>query len=201
MPVVPLGAEHVEAAARLHASALAGDFLPSLGPAFLSVFYRTALARNQLFGFVQVEAGQVEGFVAASPDTSRLFRSVLAGASLNLAWAALPAVLRKPGLLLKVAETFLYPRREAQAGTAEAELLVIAVEAEKRGCGIGEALVQALNEAFRAQNVPVYKVTVLETNPGANRFYRRLGFRPSGAFRLYGKAWNLYTYPLDEVQD
>lgn len=201
MPVVPLRVEHAEAVARLHAGALAGDFLPSLGPAFLSVFYRTALERGQLFGFVQLEAGQVAGFVAASLATSRLFRSVLGGAALQLGWAALPAVLRRPGLLLKAAETVLYPAREAQASVVEAELLVIAVAAEKRGCGIGEALVRSLNAAFRAQGVPVYKVTVLETNPGANRFYRRLGFQLSGTFRMYGKGWNLYTFPLAEVQD
>jgi ribosomal protein S18 acetylase RimI-like enzyme len=60
-------------------------------------------------------------------------------------------------------------------------------------------LVNALNAAFRAQGVQSYKVTVLQSNQGANSFYRALGFQPTLEFELYKKKWNLYT--IDVTRD
>jgi ribosomal protein S18 acetylase RimI-like enzyme len=188
-------ASHARRVAEIHAAALPGEFLPSLGVGFLCVFYQAALESGAAFGFVQEADGQVGGFVLGSADTSQLFRRVILRAALPLGWAALPAVLRRPALLARVAETFLYPQREAAAHAA-AELVVIAVDSQLRGQGSGQILVWALEEAFLAQGVHSYKVTVLQSNPGANRFYQRLGFYPAGEFKLYGKLWNLYTRSL-----
>ena len=207
---VPMQASHARRVAEIHASALPGDFLPSLGTGFLCVFYRAALESGAAFGFVQEAGGRVGGFVLGSADTGRLFHRVILRAALPLGWAALPAILRRPSLLARVAETFLYPQREASARGAPAqevrvqeavaqeaaELVVIAVDSQLRGQGSGQALVRALDEAFLAQGVHSYKVTVLQSNPGANRFYQRLGFCLAGQFKLYGKRWNLYTRSL-----
>lgn len=198
MRVAPLGADHLPAVAHLHAGALAGDFLPSLGEPFLRTFYQAALRLGLAFGFVVEGEGELYGFVLGSADTSALFRKTVLSAGPALAWAALPAVLRRPGLLLKVAETFLYPSREA-AVPQPAELLVIAVSEERRGQRIGEALVSALSQAFCERGIPAYKVTVLQQNAGANRFYQRLGFRLAGSFNLYRRGWNLYLYSTGET--
>jgi ribosomal protein S18 acetylase RimI-like enzyme len=190
--IVPMGEDHLRAVARLHAGALAGDFLPSLGERFLHVFYRGALRSRLASGFVNLnEAGAVTGFILGSLDSSALFRYVASRSAGSLGWAALPAVLKRPALLLKVVETFLYPSKES--ADEKAELLVIAVEASCRSQGLGEALVRTLEEVLRAQGIRAYKVTVLQSNPGANRFYQRLGFTLGGQFRLYKKNWNLYT--------
>jgi ribosomal protein S18 acetylase RimI-like enzyme len=188
---------YVQEVARLHAAALAGDFLPSLGEPFLRVFYRAALESGMAFGFVDTVGKRVRGFVLGSLDTSSLFRQVVLRAAPELGRAALPALLKRPGLLLKVAETFLYPAREAEVRD-KTELLVIAVEAEARSRGLGAALVQALNSAFRQHRARSYKVTVLQSNAGANRFYQRLGFQLCGQFRLYGKGWNIYSFRISD---
>jgi ribosomal protein S18 acetylase RimI-like enzyme len=193
--IVTMSCAHALPAARLHAAALAGDFLPSLGIPFLTVFYRTAIEHGLGFGFMDFESEQPVGFVFASADTSVLFRRVVRRAAFPLGWAALPAVLRHPSLLLKVAETFLYPRREA-AVAETAELLVIAVDNRKRSQGIGQTLVDELNRAFVKMGVRSYKVTVLQANTGANRFYSRNGFELAGSFHLYQRGWNIYLYSM-----
>ena len=187
---------HLRRVAKIHAAALAGDFLPSLGVDFLHTFYRAALSSGAAFGFVLLQSDLPAGFVLGSADTDALFRRVLFRAPLALAWAGLPAILRQPRLLEKVAETFLYPHREAVT-PVKAELVVIAVEPECRSQGAGHALVQALNTVFQAQGVVAYKVTVLQSNSGANRFYQREGFNIAGEFELYHKRWNLYTLSLE----
>jgi ribosomal protein S18 acetylase RimI-like enzyme len=188
---------HLRRVAAIHAAALAGDFLPSLGESFLRIFYQAALQSDSAFGFVLLDQDTPNGFVLGSADTRRLFSSVLRKAALPLGIAALPAVLRKPGLLAKVFETFFYPQREA--GTPEnAELVVIAVDAEIRSHGVGHALIRALEAEFRQQGVSAYKVTVLQSNTGANRFYQREGFHLASQFNLYNKGWNQYTRSLGE---
>lgn len=201
--IVPMQRSHAGEIARIHAQALSGDFLPSLGVRFLRVFYEGALDQGVGFGFVHQDDRSSQedlgprGFVFGSANTRALFKRVMLSRMLALSFAAMPAVLRHPLLLRNVAETFLYPGKEGQT-PHQAELVVIGVDAALRGQRIGEALVGELNRAFRAQGVQAYKVTVLQSNQGANRFYQRLGFQFSFEFTLYHKKWNLYTYELEK---
>jgi len=193
--IIPLQREHAARVAELHCAALAGDFLPSLGQRFLTVFYEGVLDLGVGSGFVAIEDGRPVGFVLGSADTSVLFKRVVARRAVALGWRTIPAVIRKPALVANVLETFLYPGKE-DAVPEKAELVVIGFDAAYRGRGLGRGLVNALNDAFRAQGVRSYKVTVLQENLGANSFYRALGFQPVHEFELYKKKWNLYTLDL-----
>jgi len=193
--IIPLQREHAPRVAELHCAALAGDFLPSLGQGFLTVFYEGVLDLGVGFGFVAIEDGRPAGFVLGSADASVLFKRVVAGRAVTLGLRAIPAVIRKPALIANVLETFLYPGKES-AAPEKAELVVIGFDAAYRGRGLGRGLVNALDDAFRAQGIASYKVTVLQANQGANSFYRALGFQPALEFELYKKKWNLYTLNL-----
>lgn len=195
--IVPMQRSHAQAVARIHARALAGDFLPSLGTNFLRVFYKGALDQEVGFGFVHVKDGEPGGFVFGSADTRALFKRVMLTRMLALGLAAAPAILRRPLLLRNAAETFRYPGKEGQS-PHRAELVVIGIDTQLRGQGVGQSLVGELNRAFRQRGVQAYKVTVLQSNQGANRFYQRLGFQFSFEFTLYGHPWNLYTYDLEK---
>ena len=193
--IVPLQRKHAARVAELHCAALAGDFLPSLGQGFLTVFYEGVLDLGVGFGFVAIEDGRPAGFVLGSADASVLFKRVVAGRAVMLGLRAIPAVIRKPALIANVLETFLYPGKEG-AAPEKAELVVIGCGAAYRGRGLGRGLVNALDAAFRAQGVRSYKVAVLQANQGANSFYRALGFQLALEFELYKKKWNLYTLNL-----
>ena len=193
--IIPLQREHAARVAELHCAALTGDFLPSLGQRFLTVFYEGVLDLGVGSGFVAIEDGRPVGFVLGSADTSVLFKRVVARRAVALGWRAIPAVIRKPALVANVLETFLYPGKE-DAVPEKAELVIIGFDAAYRGRGLGRGLVNALNDAFRAQGVRSYKVTVLQENRSANSFYRALGFQPTLEFELYTKKWNLYTLDL-----
>jgi len=196
--IAPLQACHLKKVAEIHVQALAGDFLPSLGVNFLNVFYEAALASGAALGCVALAGDAPIGFVLGSPDMSVLFHKVIRRAPLQLAQAAIPGTVRRPALLLKVAETFLYPYRESSIDV-KAELVVIAVKEEFRSQGLGQALIKALNAEFKERKIWSYKVTVLQSNQGANRFYARFGFHCAGEFRLYRQSWNLYVYTLAEA--
>jgi len=194
--IVPLQPAHASSLATIHCAGLANDFLPRLGVGFLTVFYQGVLERKVGFGFADVENDRIVGFVLGCADAPAMFKVLLgSGYALRLGLQALPAVLRRPGLLLSVLETFLYPQKEAPL-PGKAELVVIALEQAQRRRGRGRGLVRALNDAFIARGIAAYKVSVLQTKEDANRFYLALGFVKAGEFVLYRKRWNLYRYSL-----
>jgi len=193
--IVPMQRDHAACVAKLHCTSLAGDFLPSLGQRFLTVFYQGVLDLGVGFGFVAIENRHPVGFILGSADTSSLFKRVVISRAITLTLCAIPPVVRQPSLIANVIETFLYPRKE-NATPEKAELIVIGFDAAYRGRGLGRGLVNTLNDAFRAQGVQSYKVTVLQSNKGANSFYRALGFRPILEFKLYKKKWNLYIHDV-----
>lgn len=194
--IVPLQLEHAARVAEIHCAALAGDFLPSLGKEFLTIFYRGVLELEVGFGFVELKEREPVGFVLASSDTSALFKQVMTSRAIPLGLRVIAAVIRRPGLVGNVLETFLYPGKEDVP--EKAELVVIGIDAAYRGRGLGRQLVDALNDAFRARRIQSYKVTVLQTNLGANGFYQKLGFKRALEFELYRKKWNLYTHDIQK---
>ncbi|MET0385346.1 MAG: hypothetical protein ABW321_05275, partial [Polyangiales bacterium] len=159
----PLRSQHVPAVAALHAQALAGDFLPSLGPRFLEVLYRGMLELDLAHGVVALDDGVLAGFVIGTDDSSGLFRKLLVQRTLPLALQVARALLRRPRLLFPTLETFLYPSKEQLPGV-DSELLVIAVSERQRSSGVGAALVSRLEADFTARGRAAYKLTVLAQN-------------------------------------
>jgi ribosomal protein S18 acetylase RimI-like enzyme len=195
MTIAELSIDHAPRVAEIHAAALAGDFLPSLGAGFLTELYRGILGLGLGFGFVTLAGDQVAGFVLASDDTSALFRTMLRRRAVPLGLRLVPALLRRPALMRSIIETFSYPEQEGAVPVA-AELVVIAVDAAQRSAGMGAALCSALDDEFCRRGITRYKVTVNKGNDGANRFYKRQGFELAHSFTLYRRPWNLYTRTL-----
>ena len=68
-----------------------------------------------------------------------------------------------------------------------AELESLAVLAEHRGRGIGTALMEAVHERLREQEVRTMLIGVIRTNQDAVRFYERFAYRP-WATQLVGRV-------------
>jgi [ribosomal protein S18]-alanine N-acetyltransferase len=68
----------------------------------------------------------------------------------------------------------------AKTGEAEGHLLALAVDAQRRGQGIGRALLADVREHMRRQGAMRLKLDVRWDDPSARRFYARQGFAPAG---------------------
>ena len=60
---------------------------------------------------------------------------------------------------------------------ARAHLNLLAVQPAVRRLGIGQCLVEWQEQVARAGGIPVVNLEVRANNPGAQAFYRRLGYR------------------------
>ena len=61
-------------------------------------------------------------------------------------------------------------------GTLVAKLDDVSVKADRRGHGVGTAMIEQLKDELRKQSVMRIDVAVHRDNPEAKRFYQRLGF-------------------------
>lgn len=176
---------------KIHQDALPNDFLPSLGEEFLAVLYQANLGTKDAWVTVYRDEGKVWGFVMGTVNFKNFFLSTLISNWLKFSFIIAKQLIRKPSLLSKVLQTFLYSRKEKS--DINAELVVIAVDNSNQGRGIGTKLIQALESKFKKLGIKQYKVTTLKSYEGANRFYHKLGFKLIFSFSLYQRRWNLYT--------
>lgn len=68
----------------------------------------------------------------------------------------------------------------AQSDDVEGHLLALAVDAQRRGQGIGRALLSDVRERLRSQGARTMRLDVRWDDPSARRFYAKQGFAPSG---------------------
>lgn len=180
--------------AHIHNQALAGDFLPSLGEKFLTSFYQGIIQKHEVFSFGFFDNNKIIGYVVGTKNIRQLFRVALKSKLISLTFYLLLAVIRKPILIKKVLETFLYPQKDS--GT-KAELVVIAVINKFQGKGIGKELVRKLEKAFLNESINRYKVTV-HADKNAVKFYEHLKFNYISSFNLYDKMWYIYEKEINK---
>jgi ribosomal protein S18 acetylase RimI-like enzyme len=184
----------VDQAARLHSDALSyRSFITLFGEPFLRQLYQALLDDGRAFLVCAAEGETLVGFVLAAEDASGIMRAVLRRWS-RFGRIMLPALARRPRLLGKVLQTFLYARK---SGTSvPAELIIIAVDKGRRSAGVGARLVAELDREFRGRGVRAYKATVHREMAASNRFYLRNGLVLDRAFTMYGVVWNTYVKTL-----
>lgn len=173
---------------KIHTSSLAGDFLPSLGFNFLKTFYDGVIGKCGVYGFGVFEDGKIHGFVIGTTDSSKFFSRAIKAHFLKLSLLLTVRLIKNPTLVKNVLETLRYSKK---AVGPKAELVVIAVDEDYQGKGVGKLLIEALESAFRKEEIKRYKLTV-HADKKAVGFYEHLGYSRRAKFSLYGKIWYIY---------
>lgn len=187
--IVSLKRTHSPQVAKIHQKALAGDFLPSLGFAFLKTFYEGIIGKPGVYGFAYEEDEKILGFVVGTSDSKIFFSQALRARFIKLSFLLLIQLIKRPQIIKNILETFFYPKKDTGP---KAELFVIAVDRKFQGKGVGRELVEALENAFRKDGINRYKLAVY-ANKKAVGFYEHLGYSRISNFRLYGKMWYVYA--------
>ena len=191
-PVRPLSKSHAAAAARLHQEGIDTGFLSSLGKPFLKQLYSAIPSCPTGFGFAWQESNdEVLGFIACAESTGRLYKQALLRRGVLMALPLLRFMLR-PSVIKRMIHTLRYPSNVGEELPA-AEVLSIAVSAEARGKGIGNALMAAALREFASRGIDRLRVAVGAENKSANRFYLRCGFTLATTHLHHGLPMNIYT--------
>lgn len=164
---------------RVHERAFPGFFLTDLGPRFLHRLYAGFVDEADGILLVAEEAdGAAVGLLAGTRSPERFFRSMRRRQGVAMAFAAIPALLRRPR---RVAERLLAAvryRGDAPVTLPGYWLLSsLGVALDRAGTGAGTALVQRFCAEAEAQGAPgIYLLTDKNDNDAARRFYAGHGF-------------------------
>lgn len=186
--IAPLVREQAPQIAKIHFVSLPDNFLPSLGIDFLEKFYEGIIEERGVFGYVDVEGKKIRGFILGTDDMNDFFIKALKNNFFQLTHQLVLKILKKPIIIKKILETFLYPKKEVGP---RAELIVIAVLKRWQGQGIGKRLIATLEKKFLQRTIKKYKLTV-HADKKAVYFYEKLGYRRLSSFNLYDKMWYVY---------
>jgi ribosomal protein S18 acetylase RimI-like enzyme len=182
---------------RMHNQHIREAFLPKLGEKFLYYLYLGMLKAKSGVMLVYVEDELLKGYIFGTSDTKKLKYEIL----LSQGWGILKEVLKKlivePNILGQLWDLLQYEAKSKL--DTRAELLYIAIDQEKRGGGLADALVREALQALAARGVTQVKVTTYALNRGANPLLQRLGFVPVKSFKLLHKEFKVYLGELKEI--
>lgn len=164
--------------AALHRSAIATGFLPRLGRRFMTLLYRALVTHDEALVLVAGDRSGPVGFVAGVADIGSFYRSFLRRFGVRALLAALPRLVR-PKNLRRAWETLRYQGGEVEV---PAELVSMAVVADRRGRGIGTRLGR---EFLAGMSPGPVKVVVGADNAPAITAYRRMGFEPAAQIEVH----------------
>lgn len=174
-----------------------------LGLPFLEAIYGALIGSRFFLGFVYEEDGAIAGFIAGTTHGPRMFGDVLTRHGLRLAWRALWAIARAPGLLLPLLTTPLYfgrsraAEREASVdGQIHAESLFCSFVPHLRGKRVSGHINKVFFDELAWRGHAHVKITTEIDNPGSNRQLTRWGFQPTRYFHFYGKPMVVYVLDL-----
>jgi ribosomal protein S18 acetylase RimI-like enzyme len=187
----------------IHIKAFPKFFMTSLGPKFIVEYYSVVLDYLKKVFLVAEEDGRVLGFIAGFIEPHR-FYSNLRRKRIKLGLFALPALLKKPSLIIKI---FNNLRRVSEFSSEEkkkcSELASIGVNPKFSGQGLGKSLVNAFLEMSQKLGAEVvYLTTDASDNDKVNQFYLSLGFKLNNTFLAYSnRLMNEYVFYLNQNKD
>lgn len=160
----------------VHLRSFPGFFLTFLGRPFLRELYAATMVDPSGIAYVVTDGEQHLGFVTGTTQPSGFYRRLLQKRWWRFAYAAIPAVLRRPGIVPRLLRAFSTPSATSSE-PGRTTLMSIAVAPEAQGRGVGRALVEAfVGEAARRGATQIDLTTDRDNNDAVNRFYRNLGF-------------------------
>ncbi len=198
--------------ARLHLKALPGSFFVSLGPRFLRAYHRTFLTSPAGIALLAECRGETVGFVVGTVDEATHYRHVVRRDRCALGVRGLVSLACQPSLGCRFVRTRLlrYLRglvRLSRASPIQSGGVVrlptagvlshMAVDASRRGEGIGRVLLAAFAETARAQGARTVRLSTASDNAVARRVYEGAGWsqgdeRPD----VDGHLWTHYSREL-----
>lgn len=160
----------------IHLAAFSGFFLTFMGRGFLRQMYGAYCGHPDSALLAAVRGGRAVGFLAYSEDLSGLYRFMLKRGLIPFAWYSLGALLRRPGIFLRLVRALLKPG-EARREEPYAALTSIGVKPEMKSTGIGSQLLDELKARVDFSRCAYIALeTDAENNSAANSFYQKNGF-------------------------
>jgi len=186
--------------AQLHQQTINEGFLSKLGVGFLQSLYSFLIKKEVVL--IYKEGNKVLGFVSCALSSQGIMKRFLFS-SLGGIFKLILAILKNPGLIKPLFETYRAPSLSESNSVAkteipETELLSISVSPLAQKGGIGTQLIHALEEELKIRGRLKYKVIAGEKLESANKFYCKNGFVLAKQITIHGNdISNVYVKEIN----
>jgi ribosomal protein S18 acetylase RimI-like enzyme len=171
-----LEAKDVDSVVEIHLRAFPDFFLSFLGYRFLREYYKSIVDFSQ-FAFVATKKGRVIGFTVGIDSSVNFYRMILKSRGLKFAFAAVPAILKRPTTISRIVEAFWKRPPVEHDEVPTVNLTSIGVLPEMLGHEVGHLLIREFSLLASKKG---FRRIVLETDAESNErvchFYRKEGF-------------------------
>jgi ribosomal protein S18 acetylase RimI-like enzyme len=181
--VIPLGdlsAAQLDQLAELHLETMR-TLLSDLGSAIVRRYYEIARRDPAFIGICAVDAGELSGYAAGTPDPGRLFAGLRTPARWFI-WQLMQLAAIRPAVIAQLATSVVRSSQHALA-PGVIELTYIGVAPTARGSGLGGRLLTDFKQAARGAGYTAVMLSVEADNAPAIGLYGKSGFRTVDTFR------------------
>jgi ribosomal protein S18 acetylase RimI-like enzyme len=168
--------------ARLHEASMR-ILLSDMGFPFILRYFQMAVQEPQVIGFYGLsDANSLIGYVVGTPKPNEL-NSRLTSPFLWFTAQCLRLLFTRPRVLVQAIISSRSLSRQVASEAEAIELVYVSVDPEARGQGIGQALLQAFQEASRAAGFKrVVAIQELDNTPSIALF-ASMGYRVKDEYR------------------
>jgi ribosomal protein S18 acetylase RimI-like enzyme len=161
------------------------------------VYYPSALISPHAVTLMASAARQPCGFVTIAHDAPRFMSGVIQPNLLTTTYYVARGISRRPRTAIQIAR-LAQSMLTAPPDDVRGEIVFIAVDATRRGGGIGRALVQAALNHLAEQSVPYCRTKTLAANDNVIGLYTRMGWSVRDRFAQIGREYVTLVSPLIE---
>jgi len=181
--------KHLNTLADYHVKAVPKDFMPALGNFFLkNVLYKGAIKSDNANVNVYMEDNVLAGYIIYSYDTGKFLKEIFLKRLLFVVVTFIIKIMFNYKMLImsfKVALSILKEKEEK----IKSEILMIVVNNNYRGRGIGGKLLQSMYDDLSNRGFKECKLRVLNDNFAAIRMYEKGGWEKVNEIEFLGRKW------------
>lgn len=173
MVIEPLEKQYVEAVAKIHYDSLRADFLPSLGIDFLKKFYDASLESRFGLTYIYLLENKVVGFVVVSWDSSKLLKDIFFKKSFWVLTCGIKRIICDYKIFKNTIELIRDVFLSKNDDPVKGEIVIIAVDDNFRGRGIGKQLVSQAARCLLERDIKQCRTKTLLSNRAVISFYNK----------------------------
>lgn len=188
MQVKEVSAKEIGKVVLIHKASFHNFFLTELGDRFLSVYYSSIQKSKEGYLLGVYNNNELQGFCAATQKSKGFNQRLVKKNLARFLFVGMMILCTKPGSLIRLGKNFTKKSDAVDDNGDYAELLSIAVDPGKQGVGIGEKLLNALEDMLCKDGVNSLSLTTdFYDNKKALAFYGKLGYTIMYEFTAYPK--------------
>ena len=179
---------------KIHLESFPNFFLSSLGPKFLSKFYKSILLDKNGVGIGLFDNGELKGFAIGTKNKLGFYRNIIKNNLFSFSIIFIFILFKTPLKLAKIIRNLYMSSMPNSKQSIIPFLLSICIQPHESGKGLGKTIIKCFEDKMVSFGIKeLFLTTDAENNEYTNLFYKRNNYKVENIF-LQGKRKMILYY-------